>query len=64
MEEKREQAKKQEEKAQEYWRDYFNMTKSQAEEHQKKEANRIKHEYAKLMKSRGLIMDEGTNGND
>ena len=61
LEEKREKAKKEEEKAQEHWRDYFGMTKSQAEEYHKEKSKKIQEEYNKLMKKRGQMID-GTNG--
>ena len=63
LEEKRKQAQKEEEKAQEHWREYFNMTKSQAEQYHKEKEKQIEQEYAKLMKMRGRI-DAGDEGKD
>ena len=64
LEEKREQARREEEKAQQYWREYFNMTKSQAELYHQEKNNQIDQEYAKLMKTRGLMKGDGPNGMD
>ena len=61
LEEKREKAKKEEEKAQKQWREYFGMSKSQAEESNKEKSKKIQEEYNKLMKKRGQMVD-GTNG--
>ena len=61
LEEEREKAKKEEEKAQKQWREYFGMSKSQAEEYNKEKSKKIQDEYNKLMKERGQMVD-GTNG--